>query len=164
MTREPRSIEPHTRRAATASGHTEEVIVTETTATEPKKSPALTKSRGGAAGDKVFSNTALAAGVIILLVLAFVAIFLVVEALPALWPEVFSTHDSIESADTFWQYVWPLMAGTIIASVIALLLATPPPPLMRFLHALLACVSQAHTSTASASLAASRYACSMVTA
>ena len=84
------------------------------TTAEPqdKKAPSVTKSaRGGAAGDKVFSGLALVAGAIILLVLAFVAIFLVVESLPALWPKVFSSQDSIVSADNFFQYVWPLMAG-----------------------------------------------------
>lgn len=95
------------------------------TATEPSKEDSLKGSRGGAAGDNVFSGLALAAGVLILLVLAFVAIFLVIESLPALWPEVFAEQDSIESADNFWQYVWPLMAGTLIASIIAILLATP---------------------------------------
>ncbi|GAA4767460.1 phosphate ABC transporter permease subunit PstC [Citricoccus nitrophenolicus] len=95
------------------------------TATEPARESSLKASRGGAAGDKVFSGLALAAGVIILMVLAFVAIFLVVESLPAMWPTVFSEAESIESADTFWQYVWPLMAGTLIASIIAILIATP---------------------------------------
>jgi phosphate transport system permease protein len=98
--------------------------VTET-ATEPTKDSSLTASRGGAAGDKVFSGLALAAGIVILLVLAFVAVFLVVESLPALWPKIFSDEETIESADTFWQYVWPLMAGTLIASTIAIILATP---------------------------------------
>lgn len=95
------------------------------TATEPTRKSSLTAPRGGAAGDKVFSGLALAAGVIILMVLAFVAVFLVVESLPALWPTVFSDEDTIKSADTFWQYVWPLMAGTLIASLIAILIATP---------------------------------------
>lgn len=98
------------------------------TTAEPqdKKAPSVTKSaRGGAAGDKVFSGLALVAGAIILLVLAFVSIFLVVESLPALWPKIFSSQDSIVSADNFFQYVWPLMAGTLIASAIALLIATP---------------------------------------
>ncbi|MGM7666873.1 phosphate ABC transporter permease subunit PstC [Microbacterium sp. A93] len=95
------------------------------TATEPARESSLTAPRGGAAGDKVFSGLALAAGVIILMVLAFVAIFLAVESLPALWPKVFSNQETIKSADTFWQYVWPLMAGTVIASLIAILIATP---------------------------------------
>src|SRR5690606_36397685 len=38
---------------------------------------------------------------------------------------VFSDQDGLESADPFWQYVWPLMAGTLIASAIAIVLATP---------------------------------------
>ncbi|MCY1157571.1 MAG: pstC [Citricoccus sp.] len=95
------------------------------TATEPSRKTSLKGSRGGEAGDRVFSGLALTAGIVILLVLAFVAVFLLIESLPALWPEVFSDQDSIESADTFWQYVWPLMAGTLIASIIAILLATP---------------------------------------
>lgn len=43
----------------------------------------------------------------------------------ALWPQVFSNQDSIASADNFGQYVLPLMGGTVLASIIALILATP---------------------------------------
>ncbi|MDT1913822.1 phosphate ABC transporter permease subunit PstC, partial [Acinetobacter baumannii] len=57
---------------------------------------------------------------LILLVLAFVAIFLVGEAWPAIKPGA-----ELESADSFFQYVWPLMAGTVMAAIIALLLAPP---------------------------------------
>lgn len=96
------------------------------TAVEPNTTNSAPKtSRGGAAGDSVFSGLAIAAGGVILLVLAFVAIFLVVQSLPALWPKVFSDQDKILSADNFFDYVWPLMAGTLIASAIALLIATP---------------------------------------
>ncbi|WP_430384087.1 phosphate ABC transporter permease subunit PstC [Auritidibacter ignavus] len=91
---------------------------------EKQNEPRATNS-GSVAGDKVFFGLAIAAGIIILLVLAFVATFLVIEALPALWPEVFSDQDSIQSADNFWEYVWPLMAGTLMASALALLIATP---------------------------------------
>ncbi|GAA2102635.1 MULTISPECIES: phosphate ABC transporter permease subunit PstC [Brevibacterium] len=83
------------------------------------------KGSGAAAGDKVFSGLAYTAGALILVVLAFVAIFLVTKSLPALWPTVFSDQDSITSADTFAEYVLPLMGGTVIASIIALLIATP---------------------------------------
>ena len=83
------------------------------------------KAKSGDAEDKVFSGLALAAGVTILLVLAFVAIFLVIESLPALSPTLFSDQDGIDSADSFWDYVWPLMAGTVMASAFALLMATP---------------------------------------
>ncbi|MGO1183549.1 MAG: phosphate ABC transporter permease subunit PstC [Micrococcaceae bacterium] len=95
------------------------------TATDAAPTTGLKAGRSAAAGDKVFSGLALSAGAVILLVLAFVAIFLVVESLPALAPTVFSNQDSINSADSIWQYVLPLMGGTIIAAIIALLLATP---------------------------------------
>ncbi|MFD8741412.1 phosphate ABC transporter permease subunit PstC, partial [Streptomyces sp. NPDC059618] len=73
-----------------------------------------------AAGDKLLSGGALAAAVLILLVLAFVAVFLLTEAWPALQPGA-----ELVSADSFFQYVWPLMAGTVMVSIIALLIATP---------------------------------------
>ena len=83
-------------------------------------STSLRGSRRGTAGDSIFSGFALASAVLILLVLAFVAIFLVGEAWPAIKPGA-----ELESADSFFQYVWPLMAGTVMAAIIALLLATP---------------------------------------
>lgn len=93
------------------------------TETAAPRASTLKTSRGGVAGDKVFSGLALAAGIIILLVLAFVAIFLVWKSLPALFPEAFDKE--LKSADTFFQYVWPLMAGTVMAATAALLIATP---------------------------------------
>lgn len=63
-------------------------------------------------GDRVFYALAWTAGAIILLVLAFVTVFLVIESMPAL-------------SEGIWSYVWPLMAGTVIAAVIALVVATP---------------------------------------
>ncbi len=93
------------------------------TETAAPRASTLKSSRGGAAGDKVFSGLALAAGIIILLVLAFVAFFLVWRSLPALFPDAFG--EELKSADTFFQYVWPLMAGTVMAAIAALLIATP---------------------------------------
>ncbi|GAA0298681.1 phosphate ABC transporter permease subunit PstC [Kineococcus aurantiacus] len=73
------------------------------------------------AGDKIFSGTATGAGVVILLVLAGVAAFLVGQAVPAL------TADKAEVGDGegLVAYVWPLLFGTILAAVIALVVATP---------------------------------------
>ena len=42
------------------------------------------------------------------------------RAWPALQPGA-----ELVSADSFFQYVWPLMAGTVMVSIIALLIATP---------------------------------------
>ncbi|WP_081998448.1 phosphate ABC transporter permease subunit PstC [Sinomonas humi] len=96
------------------------------TATETKtpESPGRLRalsSRQGAAGDKVFSGAALAAGAIILVVLVAVAVFLVVQAMPAL----LAPQSQIANGEGFWPYIFPLVVGTIIAAAIALLIATP---------------------------------------
>lgn len=95
--------------------------------TEARKntSSPTTKSSGNASGDKIFAGLSYGAGALILVVLAFVAVFLVTESLPALAPTVFSDQDSIDSAENFWVYVVPLIGGTIMASLIAILIATP---------------------------------------
>lgn len=74
-------------------------------------------------GDRVFTGTALGAGIIILIVLAAVAVFLIVQSLPALQPDTSNNH--ILKGESFWPYVGPLVFGTIWASIIALLFATP---------------------------------------
>jgi phosphate transport system permease protein len=70
-------------------------------------------------GDLVFSNLALSSGVSILVILAAVAIFLFAESLPALLSE----QDA--APDGFFAYVAPFLFGTVLASLIALLIATP---------------------------------------
>ena len=71
-------------------------------------------------GDVVFSNTALVAGVSILITLAAVAFFLLLQSLPAF------SGDPVEAApDGFWAYVFPFIFGTTLASTIALVIATP---------------------------------------
>jgi len=73
-------------------------------------------------GDRVFSSSTVIAGSIILAVLAAVAIFLIVQSLPAL---VAKPGTLPNSAPNFWAYVWPLVFGTVWASAIALIIATP---------------------------------------
>ncbi|MDY6052022.1 MAG: phosphate ABC transporter permease subunit PstC [Rothia sp. (in: high G+C Gram-positive bacteria)] len=75
---------------------------------------------GNPAADKIFSGVSLGAGVLILIVLAAVAIFLVAQAMP-----VFTTDSADLPSGSFIQYIIPLTIGTLIASTIALLLATP---------------------------------------
>ncbi|NAZ85714.1 phosphate ABC transporter permease subunit PstC [Kineococcus sp. T90] len=70
-------------------------------------------------GDGLFRGTATGAGVLILLVLAAVAVFLVYEALPALSP------DAEVDGGSLTAYVGPLLFGTVLAAVIALVVATP---------------------------------------
>lgn len=72
-------------------------------------------------GDLVFGGVSLGSALLILVILAGVAIFLTVEAIPAF------TADPVEVTDGegFFSYVWPLVAGTVIASLIAMVVATP---------------------------------------
>ncbi|UXM91953.1 phosphate ABC transporter permease subunit PstC [Paenarthrobacter sp. JL.01a] len=82
----------------------------------------LTTSRGaGRAGDKVFSGAAMAAGCLILAVLFGVALFLVVQAIPALT----AAPADIQGGHGFFAYIAPIVVGTLIAAVIALVIATP---------------------------------------
>ena len=73
-------------------------------------------------GDLWFSGTAVFAGSMIVITLAAVAIFLIVQSLPA-----FSANADTASLLTtnFWDYVLPLLFGTIWAAFLALLVAVP---------------------------------------
>jgi len=90
--------------------------MTATTATAPR---ARAPRR---AGDIWFSGTAVFAGSMILVTLAAVAVFLVVQSLPALGAD--SATASLLASD-FWAYVWPLLFGTVWAAFLALVMAVP---------------------------------------
>jgi phosphate transport system permease protein len=72
-------------------------------------------------GDRVFVSLARGAGILILVVLAGVAVFLIAEAVPAL----FAPADELPGGHTLIAYIAPLVFGTILSSVIALVVATP---------------------------------------
>src|SRR5690606_36080288 len=73
-------------------------------------------------GDRVFSGAAVFAGSMILVTLAAVAIFLVVQSLPALFA---TTEDASILPTDFWSYVGPLLFGTVWAAALALIMALP---------------------------------------
>ncbi len=72
-------------------------------------------------GDRVFSGLTFVAGLLILVVLAGVAVFLTVEGFPALG----APADKLGGASNLLTYVAPLVYGTLLASLLALLIATP---------------------------------------
>ena len=72
-------------------------------------------------GDVLFAALARAAGVIILLALAGVAVFLTLEGAPA----VTAPGSAMGGQDSIVLYVWPLLFGTLVAAVLAMLIATP---------------------------------------
>ena len=87
-------------------------------ATVVAESPSRGKPR---LGDLIFSRLALAAGITILVALAGVFVFLTIEGVPGLTqPASF-----YGSATNFWGYVAPLLFGTVLAAVIALIVAVP---------------------------------------
>jgi phosphate transport system permease protein len=69
----------------------------------------------------VFAGSATGAGILILLVLAGVAVFLVTEA----WPALTANSADLPDGKSLASYVAPLVFGTLVAAVIALLVATP---------------------------------------
>ncbi|KAA9148961.1 phosphate ABC transporter permease subunit PstC [Microbacterium lushaniae] len=73
-------------------------------------------------GDRWFSGTALFAGSMILVTLAAVAIFLIVQSLPALFA---TDADASILPSNFWAYVGPLVFGTVWAATLALIMAVP---------------------------------------
>lgn len=91
-----------------------------TTLPEPTRTPR--RLRGGRhVGDLLFSGAAAGAGIVILLILAGVAAFLISEASPAL------TADSsrIPGGHGLVHYIWPLAFGTLLSAGIAILVAVP---------------------------------------
>ncbi|MDF2492019.1 MAG: phosphate transporter permease subunit PstC [Microbacterium sp.] len=91
-----------------------------TTTTEV--SPTETKKVKQRPGDRWFSGAALFAGSMILVMLAAVAIFLIVQSIPALTA---TNEDASILPDNFWSYVGPLVFGTVWAAALALLMAVP---------------------------------------
>ena len=59
-----------------------------------------------------------------------VALFLVIQALPAL----VAPADKIQGGEGFFAYIWPIVIGTLIAAVIALVIATPDRHRRRAVH------------------------------
>ena len=72
-------------------------------------------------GDRVFAGTAKGAGVLILVILAGVATFLLIEAVPALT----APSEEIPGGEGLAAYVGPLVFGTLLAAILALVVATP---------------------------------------
>ncbi|WP_448615397.1 phosphate ABC transporter permease subunit PstC [Modestobacter sp. URMC 112] len=72
-------------------------------------------------GDRVFAASATSAGVFILVVLAGVALFLLAES----WPALTADPGAVPGGEGLTAYIAPLVFGTLLAAVIALVVATP---------------------------------------
>ena len=72
-------------------------------------------------GDRIFAGLSTGAGIVILVVLAGVALFLIRESLPALTAD----GEDLPGGEGFLRYLAPLVFGTLLVAVIALLIALP---------------------------------------
>jgi phosphate transport system permease protein len=76
---------------------------------------------GGRAGDRIFSNAAVIAAVTVLAILAGVALFLVIEAAPA----VTASSAELPDGKSLIDYIAPLAFGTVLAAAVAVFIAVP---------------------------------------
>lgn len=86
------------------------------------------RARSDHGGSRVFRWTATSAGALILVILAAVAVFLVVRAWPAITAAPADLAEAVAwfPADTtVLEFVGPLLFGSVLAALLALLLATP---------------------------------------
>ncbi|PPF88555.1 phosphate ABC transporter permease subunit PstC [Subtercola sp. Z020] len=89
-------------------------------------------SRGGTRvrpGDFIFRFLSTGSAVLIMIILAGVALFLIISAIPAITAD-WSTNDQLNTGPTaafpnFWSYVGPLIWGTLWSAAIALLFGAP---------------------------------------
>jgi phosphate transport system permease protein len=72
-------------------------------------------------GDRVFSNAAVIAGVTVLALLAGVAIFLAAEAVPA----ITANSADLPEGKSLIGYIAPLAFGTLLAAILAVVIAAP---------------------------------------
>ncbi|MDT7706376.1 MAG: phosphate transport system permease protein [Pseudonocardiales bacterium] len=72
-------------------------------------------------GDRIFAGSARGAGILILVVLAGVAAFLVIQAIPA----IVASPANLPGGENLAAYIGPLVFGTLLSAFIALVIATP---------------------------------------
>ncbi|QYJ03908.1 phosphate ABC transporter permease subunit PstC [Nocardioides panacisoli] len=72
-------------------------------------------------GDAVFSRAALIGALLVIVFLAGVGAFLVIQGMPALGAE----DEQVWDKDNLWGLVGPLLFGTVLASMIAMVIVAP---------------------------------------
>jgi phosphate transport system permease protein len=92
------------------------------TATDPNARIVVTLKAKQRLGDVIFSRASRISGIIILVILAAVAVFLTAQSIPAFFAD---PADLIGSPESLFEYVWPLVFGTLWSATLALLLALP---------------------------------------
>lgn len=87
------------------------------------------RSVRGRPGDAIFKSLSFGSAIFIMVILAGVALFLIIQGVPAItanWATDPVLHEGFTLAfDNFWVYVGPLLFGTIFSAAIALLIGAP---------------------------------------
>ena len=99
-----------------------------TAVTSPPRGPTSPRRAAVRRGDRVFRGLTLAAGVFTLIVLAAIAIFLIVKALPALRADTkgfLTTREWLPDASPSVFGIAALAFGTLLSSALALVIAVP---------------------------------------
>jgi phosphate transport system permease protein len=79
------------------------------------------RASGQRRGDRIFSGLAKSSGILILVTLAGVATFLVIES----WPAITADAAKLPEGKNFIAYVAPLAFGSVLAALIAVVIAVP---------------------------------------
>ncbi len=96
-------------------------MATETPVQPSKVDPVFSDQSSGRFGDRAFRGLSLGSALLILVALAGVGLFLFVQGVPALG----YSGDATYGEDSIWAYALPLLFGTVVAALIAMILATP---------------------------------------
>jgi phosphate transport system permease protein len=72
-------------------------------------------------GDRIFSNAAVIAAVSVLAILAGVAVFLLIKS----WPAVTAGSSELPEGKSLIDYIAPLAFGTVLAALVAVVIAVP---------------------------------------
>src|SRR5699024_909229 len=95
-------------------------------ATHATGATALRTSSDGRLGNRIFAGLSTGSGILILVILAAVAAFLLYRAWPALTAGAGAFADvDFMSGRSLWAWVAPLVFGTVLSSVLALVVAVP---------------------------------------
>ncbi len=83
--------------------------------------PVFAEADASPRGDATFKGIVTGAGGVIMLALAGVALFLLIEG----WPALTASGTQAYGKDNIVVFVWPLLFGTMLAAVLSILIAAP---------------------------------------
>lgn len=90
---------------------------------KPTEKPTSFKKAGARPGDSIFSVLSIGSGLLIFVTLAAIFIFLLVQSMPVI--EKWNAIPMQSGTTNLFAYVGPLVFGTVLAAILALIMAAP---------------------------------------